>query len=41
VPENVYNINETGVMLSILSCVKVLVGKTTRATTEARALSEL
>jgi hypothetical protein len=25
--ENVYNIDKTGVMLSMLSCVKVLVGK--------------
>jgi hypothetical protein len=27
VPENVYNMDETGVMLSMLSCVKVLVGR--------------
>ena len=27
VPENVYNMDETGVMLSMQSCVKVLVGK--------------
>jgi hypothetical protein len=27
IPENVYNMDETGVMLSMLSCVKVLVGK--------------
>lgn len=27
VPENVYNMDETGVMLSMLSCVKVLVSK--------------
>jgi hypothetical protein len=26
-PENMYNMDETGVMLSILSSVKVLVGK--------------
>jgi len=26
-PENVYNMDETGVMLSMLGCVKVLVGK--------------
>jgi hypothetical protein len=27
VPENVYNMDEIGVMLSMLSCVKVLLGK--------------
>jgi hypothetical protein len=27
VPENFYNMDETGVMLSMLSCVKVLVGR--------------
>ena len=26
-PENVYNMNETGVMLSMLGSVKVLIGK--------------
>jgi hypothetical protein len=38
--ENVYNIDETGVMLSMPGSVKVLVGRMTGETTEARLSNE-
>jgi len=38
-PENVYNMDETGVMLSMLGSIKVLVGKNDREAIEARASS--
>jgi hypothetical protein len=37
--ENVYNMNETGVMLSKLGLIKVLVDKTTYETTEVQVAS--
>ena len=40
-PENVYNINEIGVMLSILGSVKVLVGKDCHELSQSRYESRI